>query len=97
MLIFLVNFTYVLYGWPLIVFLYMHLKANILRIFREKSSFDLVTSYKKKCVRKPILANLGTRIFKNFSPVQTIVVPPGKTNIKKFKQLAKCYGKFVIY
>ena len=83
MLTFLVNFTYVLYGWPLTVFLYMHLKANILRISRENSRFDLATSYKRKNVTKPISGNLGTRIFKIFSPVQTIVVPPGETNISK--------------
>ena len=83
MLTFLVNFTNVLYEWLLIVFLFMHLKANILRISRENSRFDLTTSYKRKYVTKPILVNLGTRIFKNFSPVQTIVVPPGETNISK--------------
>ena len=83
MLTFLVNFTYVLYRWPLTVFLYMHFKANILRISRENSRFDLATSYKRKYVRKPILVNLGTWIFKNFSPVQTIVVPPGEANISK--------------
>ena len=49
----------------------MHLIAIVLQIFREKSWFGLVTNYKKKCVRKPILANLGTRIFKIFSSIQT--------------------------
>ena len=41
---------------------------------------------KKVCARKPILANIGTRVFKNFSPVQKIVVPPRETNINKFKK-----------
>ena len=61
----------------------MHLKAINLRIFREKSQFGLTTNYKRKCVRKPPLVNLGVQILKNFSPVQTIVVPPGETNINK--------------
>ena len=55
------------------------LKAIILWIFREKSWFGLSTNYKRKCVRKPILANLGTCIFKNFSLVETVVVPVGET------------------
>ena len=83
MLIFSISFTYLFYGWPLTVFLYMHLKANVLRIFRDNSRFDLATSYKRKYVKKPILVSLGTQIFKSFSPVQTIVVPPGETNISK--------------
>ena len=83
MLIFSIRFTYLFYGWPLTVFLYMHLKANVLRIFRDNSRFDLATSYKRKYVKKPILVSLGTQIFKIFSPVQTIVVPPGETNISK--------------
>ena len=61
----------------------MHLKAIILRIFIEKIWFGLATNYKRKCVRKPILVNLGIRIFKDFSPVQTTVVPPGEANISK--------------
>ena len=61
----------------------MHLKAIILRIFRVKSWFVLATNYKRKCVRKPILFNQRTRIFIKLSPVQTTVVPPGKTNISK--------------
>ena len=61
----------------------MHIKANILQIFKEKSRLDLATNYQKKCVRKPIIANLATRIFKKFSPVQAIVVPPGEINIIK--------------
>ena len=61
----------------------MHIKANTLQIFREKSRLDLATNYQRKCVRKPISANLGTRIFKKFSPVQAVVVPPGETNISK--------------
>ena len=51
--------------------------------FANKKWFGLATNYKRKWVIKPILANLGTRIFKNFSPVQTVVVPPGETNISK--------------
>ena len=65
------------------VFVDSNLKAIILRIFREKSWFGLATSFKRKCIRKLILVNLVTQIFKNFSPVQTVVVPPGETNISK--------------
>ena len=61
----------------------MQLIAIILRTFRKKSWFGLAANYKRKCVRKPILANQGIRIFKNFSPVQTVMVPPGETNISK--------------
>ena len=56
--------------------LMIHFKAIILRIFREKSWFGLVTNYKRKYY-------LGIRIFKNLSPVQTVEVPPGETNIRK--------------
>ena len=59
----------------------MHLIAIILQIFREKIWFGLATNYEKNCVRKPMLANLETRIFKNLSPMQTFVVPPGENNI----------------
>ena len=58
----------------------MHLKAIILRIFREKSFFGLATNFQKS-FGKLILGNLGTRIFKNFSLVQAVVVLPGETNI----------------
>ena len=61
----------------------MYLKANVLRIFRDNSRFDLATIYKRKYVKKPILASLGIQIFKIFYPVQTIVVPPGETHISK--------------
>ena len=54
----------------------IHFKATILRIFREKSWFGLVINCKRKYC-------LGTRIFKNLSPVQTVEVPPGETNISK--------------
>ena len=37
----------------------------------------------KEQVTKPILANLGTRIFKNFSLLQTVEVSPGETNISE--------------
>ena len=37
----------------------------------------------QRCVRKPILSNLGTQIFKKLSPVTTVVVPPGVSNINK--------------
>ena len=57
----------------------MHLKAIILRIFIEKSWFGWATNY-KKCVRKPILVNLRTQIFKKFPTMQTVVVLPGETN-----------------
>ena len=63
--------------------LIMYLRVVIFRIFIEKSWFGLVTNYKRKCVRKPILVNLGSRIFKNFSPVQTVVVFPGEVHISK--------------
>ena len=53
--------------------------ANI----QKKSWFGWTTNDKRKCVRKPILANPVTRIFKHLSPVQTIVGPPGETNISK--------------
>ena len=58
--------------------LVMYLIAIILRIFREKSWFGFATNYQKNCVRKPISANLETQIFKNLSPLQTAVVPPGE-------------------
>ena len=87
MVIFSVSFTYVLYGWPVTVFLYMYLKANVLRIFRDNSKFDLATSYKRKYVKKPILVSLGIQIFKIFYMVQTIVEPPGETNISKLLTL----------
>ena len=51
--------------------------------FRREKLAGLGNQYQRKCVRKPILANLGTRIFKRFSPVQAIVVPPRETNISK--------------
>ena len=60
----------------------MYLKAIILRIFIAKSWFGWAT-ITKKCIRKPILVNLGTWIFKNFSLVQTVVVPPWEANISK--------------
>ena len=53
--------------------------ANI----QKKSWFGWTTNDKRKCVRKPILANPVTRIFKHLSLVQPIVVPPGETNISK--------------
>ena len=81
--IFLVNFTYALYRSTLKVLLYMHLKENILPVLREKSRFDLAKNYERKSVRNPILANLGSKNFKNFSLVQTVVVPQGETNIRK--------------
>ena len=61
----------------------MHLKAVVFAIFRGKSWFALATNYIRKCVRKPSLANPGTRFFKNFSLVQTVVVPPWETNESK--------------
>ena len=61
----------------------MHLISIILRIFSDKSWFGLAVNYKRKCVRRLILGNIGTLIFKNWSPVQTVVVPPGETNISK--------------
>ena len=61
----------------------MHLKAIILRIFREKSWFGLTTNYERKYVRKSFLANLGSRTFRNFSPIQIVMVPPEETNISK--------------
>ena len=63
--------------------LIMHLKVIISRIFREKSWFRLATNYQIKCIRKPILANLGTQVLKDLSPEQTVVVPSGETNIIK--------------
>ena len=39
----------------------------------------MATYYERKFVRKPVLANLGTRIFKNFSLVRTVVVLPVET------------------
>ena len=60
----------------------MHLIATTLQIFRkDRLIWQQIT--KKKCVRKQILANLVTRLFKNFSPVQTVVVPPEETNISR--------------
>ena len=53
----------------------MHLKAIILQIFIKKSWFGWATNYKKMCQK--------LKFFKNFSPVQTIVVPLGETNISK--------------
>ena len=61
----------------------VHLIAIILRIFRKKRWFGLAMNYKRKCVRKPILVDLGTRIFKRFSLVETVVVPPRGSNISK--------------
>ena len=81
MVFFSVNCTYELYGWPLTSII--HLQTIILRIFRQKSWFGLAANYKRKWVRKTILGNLETWIFTNFSPMQTVVVPPGETNISK--------------
>ena len=61
----------------------MHLKAIILRIFMGKSWFALATNNKRKCVRKPILTDLGTQIFKTFSLVEIVMVPLGETDISK--------------
>ena len=61
----------------------IHLIAIILKIFIEKIWLSLATNYKRKRVKKPILASLGAQIFKNFSMVHTVVVPPGETNISK--------------
>ena len=59
----------------------MHLKAIILRIFMGKSWFVLATN--NKSVRKPILTDLGTQIFKTFSLVEIVMVPLGETDISK--------------
>lgn len=61
----------------------MHLKVTILRIFMGKSWFVLATNNKRKCVRKPILTDLGTQIFKTFSLVEIVMVPLGETDISK--------------
>ena len=66
----------------------MHLWWISKQLFCEYSErkFSLVWQQAtKKCVRKPILANLSTRIFKNLSLVQAAVavVPPGESNISK--------------
>ena len=39
----------------------------------------MATHYKRKYVRKPIFANLGTRVFKNG------MLPPEETNISKLR------------
>ena len=56
---------------------------TILWIFREKSWVGLTTNYNRRYDREPVLANLGIQISKNFSPVQTVVVPLGETNVSK--------------
>ena len=63
----------------------MHVKVINLRIFREKILFGLSTNYKIKFVRKPILANLGTRVSNIFLRCNTLwfVVPPRQTNTSK--------------
>ena len=61
----------------------MYLKAIILRIFRGKSWFVLATNTKRKWVRKPILTDLGTQIFKTSSLVESVMVPLGETDISK--------------
>ena len=45
--------------------LMIYLKAIILQIFRVQSWFGLEQINKRKYAKKPILANLGTRISKN--------------------------------
>lgn len=70
----------------------MYLKAIILQIFREniQSWFGLATNYKRKCVIKSILVNLGTQIFKNFSPVQTFLLPQHLPPEEVIFQIAYC-------
>ena len=70
----------------------MYLKAIILQIFREniQSWFGLATNYKRKCVIKSILVNLGTQIFKNFSPVQTFLLPQHLPPEEVIFQIAHC-------
>ena len=61
----------------------VHLIAIILKIFIVKIWLSLARNYKRKRVKKPILASLGAQIFKKFSMLHTVVVPPGETNISK--------------
>ena len=61
----------------------VHFIASILKIFSEKIWLSLATNYKRKRVKKPILASLGAQIFKKFSMVHTVVVPPEETDINK--------------
>ena len=61
----------------------VHLIAIILKIFIVKIWLSLARNYKGKRVKKPILASLGAQIFKKFSMLHTVVVPPGETNISK--------------
>ena len=71
--------------------LMMHLKAIISQTVRKKSWFGLTINYKRKCFRKPVPINLQLEILKNFSPVETLVVPLGETKINKLlKLLHRC-------
>ena len=57
--------------------LMMHFITVILQIFRQKSWFGLAANYLKKCAMQ------GFEFLKMFIPVQTVMVPPGESNIIK--------------
>ena len=81
---FLVNCAYIYYGWSIYYgWCFCRCIDDYLANIQKKKLVSFGNMLQKKMFRKPILANLGTPVFKISSLLQTVVLLPGETNISK--------------